>query len=125
MAADRAVRHNVGRDLSIAQSSKAESSNGNQESCAISCHWLIGISGKEHDIANHDQRRRSHEEVQTLVELAAQQGEQDCEESSDDIRRNSVQLLGDDASVGVDSLDDGRCKEGEALHSDVVEQEDP
>ena len=86
------IANDVGANLSIAKSAEAESSDGNEESGSVSRRMVFNVGREEHDVAYHDEWSRSNEEYCASVKLGAQEWEQNCKDSADDVWRNSMEL---------------------------------
>ena len=61
--------------------------------------------------------------MDAAVKTPAEEGQEDSDEGAGNIRRNGIELLSDGAGGGVDGLDNCGCEEGEALNSDIIEEE--
>lgn len=82
------------------------------------------MAREEQDVAEHRERRGGGDEDGPAVEAPAREGQADEEHGAERVRRHGEELFLDRGFCGVDGADDGGREEGEALHGDVVEEED-
>lgn len=116
------VTHDVCAHLRVCEGTEHEGGCGDDESGAVA--HLGVLAGQEHDITDHYEGGGTHDENLSPVDPGADERQEQREEGTDDVRGNCVQLLLDDGLFRVDGLDDRRQEEGQALDSDIVEQED-
>lgn len=116
------VTHDVCAHLRIGEGAEHECGCGDDESGAVA-HMRV-LARQEHDVTDHYERGGAHDKNLSPVDLGADERQKQGEEGADDVRGHCVQLLFDDGLFRIDGLDDRRQEEGQALNSDIVEQED-
>lgn len=120
--ASSGITDNVGTDVSVCHGTQNHTSAGNEEASTVSNTSLLG--SQEHSIADNDSGRGQDDEDLSLVNPPTDSREDESKASTDSVRRNTVELLLDNAVIGVDAADNGGEEESETLDSDVVEEED-
>lgn len=116
------VRDHIGGDMCVGQCAETECARGDDEGGAVS---HLRVRGREeHYVADHHERGGGNEVDGAAVGAPAGEGDGDGEEGADDVGRDGLELLVDDCVAWVDCSHDGGREEGEALHGDVVEEED-
>jgi len=116
------VGNNVCRDLGVAQSAKGEGTGGNDESSSVADIGILGC--KEHDISNHHQWSGGNKQDCASVQAPGDEWQQNGEKATDNVWRDSVELLRDDGCLGVDGAHNGRGEESQSLNSDIIQKED-
>lgn len=120
-AAARVADHD-GRRLGVGQRAEGKAADGREEGRGVAHACLP--ARQEQDVPQHREGRRDGDEEGPPVEAPAGERQPDEEDGAQRVRRDRVELLLDRGLRRVDGGDDGRGEEGEALHGDVVEEED-
>lgn len=116
------IADNVGADVSVRHGTENHACAGNHEASTVQN--MLCFSGEEHGVAGDDSWGGQDDEDLSLVGPPTDGREEDSENGTHGVGRDTVELLLDDGVIGVDVADDGGKEEGEALDGDIVEEED-
>lgn len=116
------VAHDDGRRLRVRERADGEAADGREEGRGVP--HAGHLARQEQDVPQHREGRRGDDEGGAAVAAPAAERQADDEDGAQHVRRDREQLLLDGRLGRVDGGDDGRREEREALHRDVVEEED-
>lgn len=77
--------------MCVCHTTEDECSRGDQESRSIADMGIV--RRQEHDVANHHERGSEDEDDESSIDLPRNEGDQQIQESSNDVRWDGVQLL--------------------------------